>query len=315
MRRPGRGRTINRILVIKLGALGDMVLAMGPFAAIRGAHADARITLLTTAPFADLMRSSPYFDEVWLDDRPSPWRPAGWLDLGRRLRGARFDFVYDLQTSDRSGWYYRLMAPGRRPGWSGIARGCSHPHDNPARDAMHTIARQDEQLARAGIARVPAADLSWIEGDGSKFDLAGGYVLLIPGGAAHRPRKRWPAERFADLAGTLAERGTIAVMLGGADERDLGEAIARACPTIRDLVGRTTFADIVGLARGASGAVGNDTGPMHLIAAAGCPALVLFSAESDPALTQPVGETISVLQRDDLARLATGTVVDALRLR
>jgi len=184
MNPPGRGRMVNRVLVIKLGALGDMVLAMGPFAAIRAAHADARITLLTTAPFAELMRSSPYFDEVWLDDRPSPWRPGGWLDLRRRLRGGRFDFVYDLQTSDRSGWYYRLMGPGRRPGWSGIARGCSHPHDNPARDHMHTIERQDEQLARAGVAAVPAADLSWIEGDGSTFGLAGRYVLLIPGGAA-----------------------------------------------------------------------------------------------------------------------------------
>ncbi len=304
-----------RILVIKLGALGDMVLAMGPFAAIRDAHADADITLLTTAAYADFMRMSPYFDDVWIDDRPTLWQPRDWLRLRRRLRGARFDFVYDLQTSDRSGWYYRLMGPGRRPDWSGIAPGCTHPHDNPARDDMHTIARQNEQLARAGIARVPPADLSWVEGGDAKFDLARPYVLLIPGGAPHRPRKRWPAQRYAALAGELGERGMAAVTLGGNDESDLADEIARACPSVRNLAGRTSFADIVRLAQGASGAVGNDTGPMHLIAAAGCPALVLFSAESDPTLTRPVGESISVLQRDDLAMLDTASVVEALRLR
>ena len=53
---------ISRILVIKLGALGDIVLALGPFAAIRDAHRDARATLLTTAPYAELMRASPYFE-------------------------------------------------------------------------------------------------------------------------------------------------------------------------------------------------------------------------------------------------------------
>ena len=304
-----------RILVIKLGALGDVVLALGPFAAIRDAHPDAHITLLTTVAYADLMRASPYFDEVWLDDRPSPWQLGRWVEFRRRLRGGRFDFVYDLQTSDRSGWYYRFMGPGQRPNWSGIARGCSHPHDNPSRDDMHTVARQNEQLAHAGITSVPPADLTWIKNNGAKFALGQPYIVMVPGGAPHRPRKRWPTDRYVDLACELEKQGMSSVILGGEDERDLGKVIARAYPGARNLIGQTTFADMVGLARGASGAIGNDTGPMHLIAAAGCPALVLFSSESDPALTRPAGESISVLQRDDLAMLATADVVDALSFR
>ena len=207
------------------------------------------------------------------------------------------------------------MGPGRRPDWSGIARGCSHPHDNPSRDDQHTIARQNEQLAHAGIANVPPADLTWIKNNEAKFELDRRYVLMVPGGAARRPRKRWPTERYVDLACELDKQGMGSVVLGGEDERDLAEGIARAYPGARNLIGQTTFADIVGLARGASGAIGNDTGPMHLIAAVGCPALVLFSSESDPALTRPAGESISVLQRDDLAMLATADVVDALSFR
>ncbi|MDA0704536.1 MAG: ADP-heptose--LPS heptosyltransferase, partial [Proteobacteria bacterium] len=198
----------GRILVVKLGALGDFIQALGPAAAIRNHHPAAEITLLTTAPFADLGRAAPWFDRVWLDERP-PWhRPGAWLALRRRLRGAGFSRVYDLQTSDRSAFYFRLLGPGRRPEWSGIAPGCSHPHDNPARDSMHTMERQAEQLAMAGIAETPPPDFAWLDGNITEFALgAAPFVLLVPGGAAHRPDKRWPAESYGALAAALARRG------------------------------------------------------------------------------------------------------------
>ena len=58
------------ILVIKLGALGDFIQALGPFAAIRRHHKGAPVTLLTTEPFAEFARASPYFDDVWTGGRP-----------------------------------------------------------------------------------------------------------------------------------------------------------------------------------------------------------------------------------------------------
>lgn len=305
----------RRILVIKLGALGDFVLALGPFAAIRRAHAGARITLLTTRPYVDLARASGYFDDVWIDDRPRLFAMKAWLDLRRRLRNGGFDRVYDLQTADRTGWYFRLMGPGPRPEWSGIAGGCSHPHADPNRDFMHTLDRQKAQLAAAGIADVPPPDLAWMDAETERFGIDAPYVLLVPGGAPHRPRKRWPGDRFAGLARDIAGRGYRPVVIGGAAERDIAATIVTAAPETVDLSARTSFVDIAALARRAAGAVGNDTGPMHLIAAAGCPALVLFSSESDPALTAPRGHEVAVAQRDRLENLSVAEVAAALRLR
>ena len=99
----------GRLLVIKLGALGDFVLATGPFAAIRAAHPNEEVILLTTAPFAEFARTSGYFDEVWVDERPSRIALIAIQRLRRQLRRGRFYRVYDLQTSDRSSWYFRLM--------------------------------------------------------------------------------------------------------------------------------------------------------------------------------------------------------------
>jgi ADP-heptose:LPS heptosyltransferase len=302
----------RRILVIKHGALGDFVLATGPFQAIRAAHLGDHITLLTTAPYAAFARASGYFDDVWVDDRPGLFAPGKLLALRRRLVAGDFARVYDLQTSDRSSFYFHLFPRRRRPEWSGIARGCSHPHANPDRDRMHTVARQAEQLEVAGIAFTPPPDLGWVRADVRRFGAGANYALFVPGGSPHRPAKRWPVEAFAKLARLLAADGIRPVLIGGAAEDAITGAIAAHCPEALDLAGMTALDDIVGLARQARAAVGNDTGPMHLIAASGCPSLVLFSAASDPALCAPRGPRVEVLRRARLAELEVDAVSAAL---
>lgn len=303
-----------RILVIKHGALGDFVLATGPFKAIRTQHPQAHITLLTTTPFVGLGGASGLFDAIWVDDKPKAWAVPRWLALRRRLRLGGFIRVYDLQTSARSSSYFRLFrAP--RPEWSGIAAGCSHPHTNPQRDTMHTIERQAEQLADAGIDTVPLPDVAWLDAPLDHFALPPRFVLMVPGGAAHRLEKRWPASAYAELATTLAAQGLVPVLLGSSAEDHVLAQIGDACSEARNLCGQTGFAEIAALARGAVGAVGNDTGPMHLIAVAGCSSLVLFSAASNPDITAPRGPDVGILQDARLDALPVSRVHGALRLR
>jgi ADP-heptose:LPS heptosyltransferase len=298
-----------RILVIKLGALGDFVQAMGPAAAIRRHHRGDEISLLTTAPYAELARAAPYFDRVLIDERPGLLALGGWWRLARRLRALRFDRVYDLQTSARSSFYHRLMG---RPDWSGIARGASLPDTNPRRNLMHTLDRQAEQLRLAGIGEVPLPDVAWAARDIAHFALPQRFLLLVPGGSAHRPLKRWPIENYAALAVLAARHKVTPVVLGGAAERELGAVIAERCGAALDLTGRTSFGEIVGLGQRARHAVGNDTGPLHLIVAAGSPATVLYSAESEPALTAPRGAQVTVLRRPSLAELPVEAVAATL---
>ena len=298
-----------RILVIKLSALGDFVQALGPFAAIRAHHPEARITLLTTKPYAALAKASPYFDEVWVDHRPKPWDVPGMLRLRKMLRSAKFQMVYDLQTSERSSRYFHLVHSGTP--WSGIASGASHPHANPDRNFMHTLDRQADQLRMAGIPETPPPDLSWVERDLRKFHLPQKFVLMVPGGAAHRTAKRWPAERYAAVARRLGERGIASVLIGTEADQEAVGAVLAASKTAMSLADHTELLDIPAIARQAWAALGNDTGPMHLAAAAGCRSVVLFSEESDPALCAPRGR-VAILRKPDLAQLEVDEVWDAL---
>lgn len=296
-----------RVLVIKLGALGDIILAMPGFAAIRAAHKNAKVTLLTSQPFARFLGASPWFDEIICDERSEFWNLPGVLRLRRQLRG--FNMVYDLQTSSRSSRYFWLAG---RPGWNGIAKGCSAPHVDAGRNFMHTSQRIAGQLAVAGVSGLAAPDLSWAQVDVQRFGLPQDFVALVPGAAPHRPEKRWPEAKFATLARQIKQR---AVVVGGKADAPFAAAIKAFAPMTIDLTGQTSLVELVSVLRRARFAVGNDTGPMHVAAAVGVTSVVLFSGASDPALTAPRyhdGGWPVILRKPHLAGLSVAEVVAAL---
>ncbi len=295
-----------------------MVQALGPFAAIRKHHAHAHITLLTTPPFAEFARATGLFDQIRSDGRrkllaglPDIWPLGSWA-LAADLAKSGFSRVYDLQTSSRSSLLYRLW-PRPKPEWSGIARGASHPHRNPKRDFLHTIERQWDQLADAGIFESMAPDLSFAIVDPKSLGLQEPYALLAPGGALHRPDKRWPLDRFIEIAKHLAAHHLTPVIIGhGSEEQAMAEQVITCVPSAQSLVGRTSLYQLAGLMRQASFAIGNDSGPMHLAALAGIHSLVLFGPASDPALCAPRGPSVQVLRAEPMTNLSVEQVKAAL---
>ena len=296
---PNPGDTLRRVLVIKLGAMGDFMQALGAFRVVRATHPSARITLLTTEPFEAFGKACPYFDIVEADGRPRDIKGRG--DLIRRLRSAGYDMVYDFQNNDRTAQYFVGMT-GKKPLWSGHAKGASHQHMNPDRANMHNFDRLAEQLRHAGLGPKPPGDPSgWLIGQDvlpsvewvrpafrdpprfqpAFFGLNGPYALMIPGSSAEHPEKRWPVERFVKIAKWLADGGITPVVLGGKDEGDIGAQIIRKEARAKNLVGRTDLFQLATLAQRAELAIGGDTGPMHLAAAARTPGVCLFAQDLD----------------------------------
>jgi ADP-heptose:LPS heptosyltransferase len=174
------------------------------------------------------------------------------------------------------------------------------------------VERQAEQLRMAGIEAFPEPVLDWLDADVARFDLPEPFCLLAPGGARHRPDKRWPAARYAALASALVETGVRPALLGTTEEAPLMAEVRAACADAVDLTGRTTLLEVAGLARRARLAVGNDTGPLHLTAAVGCPTVVLYSHASNPALCGQRGRAVTILRKPSLAELAVDDVLAAL---
>lgn len=296
----------RNILIIKLGALGDIIQSEGAIRDIREHHPQARISILTSPRYKAIFERCPWIDEVRLDQRGPRLRIDLLLKLRGELRKGGFDCVYDLQGNRRTGmYYYWLDVP-----WVGSVAGAPFPQQPcvAAVDTMHALLTAASLDAR----HTRRPDISWLADDVAPLLAAHGvrpgFVLLVPGCSARHPEKRWP--HYARLSERLLAEGQQVVMAPGPDEMDL----CRAIPGI------SLFSDgkplsvfqLVGLARHAGFVIGNDTGPSHIAAHAGARGLCLFGPAIPPAATF-IDRRFAVIQVADLPGLSVETVHEAYR--
>lgn len=305
----------EKILVIKLGALGDFIQALGPMAAIRHHHKNAHITLLTTAPFADLTTGSGFFDDIHIDVKPRWFNVSGWRNLKKFFNESGFSRIYDLQNSDRTSLYFRLLTKKNRLEWVGAAKGASHRNESPGRVKGHAFDGHVQTLGLAGITGIKIDRLEWMQADLAAFPLRRPCVLLVPGASPARSEKRWPAENYARLAKILAQWGYQPVILGTKHETGIAKTIIDSAPAALDLTGCTTLPQLAVMARAAAACIGNDSGPLHLVAATGCPCLALFSGTSDPVKHAPRGAAVTILKSENLETLKVEKVLQLFKPR
>lgn len=300
----------NKILVIKLSALGDFVQSFGAMRAIREFHADDEITLLTTKTYEELARKSLYFDKIITDKRPQFFQLKLWFELAKKLNASDYKRVYDLQCNDRTKIYFSLFL--KKPEWVGTVKGASHRNTSPILKSDLAFYGHQQSLNLAGIENVSIDRLDWMCGDTTLFGLQKPYVLIAAGCAPSRPEKRWPAESYAALCKHLTHEGYQCVLIGTKSEQDINNKIKSLCPAVYDLCGQTNFYDLAALAREAAFSIGNDTGPMHFFGPTGCKILVIFSGASNPKRHRPLGENVYTIQKSDIKKITPEEIIQKL---
>ncbi|MER2520982.1 MAG: glycosyltransferase family 9 protein [Bdellovibrionales bacterium] len=299
--------------MIRLGALGDLVLCFQAFHEIRVAFPSARIALLTMPAFAAFARSMPWFDEVLTDSRATLSRLREWVSLARQVYAFRPQRVFDLQGKFRQSLLFGLMGGwmGCGPQWSGAARFCSHPRPWPPKPGTHFCDFLSAQLRAAEVPAAGGADLSWLDAPMDCFQALlpqRPFALLIPGCSVGREFKRWPPKRYAALANRLLAKGIESIAVGTAAEAESIAELCRNAPHVCDFSGRTSLHQLAALARRSVCVVGNNTGPTHLAAAVGAPTLMLMSEKCTPLWSAPRGPLAKVLQGYPLASLTEDEV-------
>lgn len=296
-------RTAENILVIKLGAFGDVVQADGALRDIRAFHPGADIALLTTPPFRKLMSRCPHVDRVLTDPRAPLWKIGAWIGLARMLRNERFTRVYDLQRQDRTEWYHKLFL--RNVSWSGKRKG-----ERPKSGLDGLVF----QLKNAGIPtdHCLMPDVSWMADDMTTFlgqeRVRKPYVALIPGCSAKHPHKRWPY--YAELAAALIERGYDVVTAPGPDEIELAKRIPGH--TLLGPNGYLNWFELAGILKDACYVVGNDTGPSHVASCLGKLGLALFGPHTSASRAGICRGEFGAIEAPDLAGLSVDVVLEAI---
>ena len=304
--RPVSSVPAPRVLLVRFGAMGDLILTTPLVRALRRAHPSARLTMVTRDRYAPLLEGNPHLHRLMALGPGSPL-----ASIARELRGETFTHRIDLHRSLRS----------RRLRWLVGGRWTSYPKHRLARTALIRMHRDIYRDRRPVAERYfDAARSLDVHPDGDPAEVfldiatlhradqalaAGGRrddshtLLALAPGAAHAT-KRWPIAHWADLATRLEAQGTAdLVVLGGPEDVAAGAAIAAAAPSRTvNLAGALTLRETAAVLKRARAAVAGDTGLLHLATAVGTPVVGLYGPTVEAFGFFPYRGRATVLQRD-----------------
>ena len=295
-------------LIVRLGALGDIVHATPLVAAIASRWPDARIDWVVERKHRAVLGLVTGLRQVVEFKSRRLWAAPGWVGTIRALRAMRYDVVFDAQGLLKSAALARAARGARTVGFASpslrepLARGFYSEAIDPA-GATHVVEKNLALLRAVGIdapeVRFPLRrDPESASVRNAIEDLGGRFAVLNPGGGW--PNKRWPPERFGAVAAELARRHDVrSFVLWGPGDETLADAVAGASGGTARRAPRTTIADVVALLRRARLLVSGDTGPLHLATAVGTPIVGIYGP-TDPARNGPLATSDVCVSRNDV---------------
>jgi len=280
--------SVSRIAVLRGGGLGDLIFAIPAMAALKAAYPAASITLLGTPIHKALLEAvkSPVDDVVVLPFaegvRPGEEDVAALDVFFTDMRVRNFDLAVQLHGGGRYSNPFLLRLGARHTVGTRTADAASLERTMPYLYYQHEPLRALEVAGFAGAfpvnleARLAPADTA----APGAADGAGAQPLVVVHPGATDPRRRWPAEKFAELASACAADGSHVAIIGDGSEQELAERVAAlaASADVRSLAGALDMGGLVRLLARADVVVANDSGPRHLAQALGVPTVGIFWA-------------------------------------
>ena len=330
-------RDFQKILLIKLSAMGDIVHTFPVLNKLRRRYPKARIDWLVGSSYAEILAENPAISNVIefsRDEWSKPWHFAPYVNSARlvaTLRATKYDLVIDLQGQLRSAIFAFASGAPIRIGF-----------DKPRADRWKTLsrkipdeakkhawqgAREGSYLAYTDHIPLPTLDAHPVErylGIAPMLgldDSAPDFAFPIPLEASTRidalldyygvgknrvvavapgtvwETKQWQSGGFAEVARHFLKKKLSVVLIGSERERAICDEIADLAKGTVNLAGETTLPELAALIRRSTICVTNDSGPMHLAVALGKPVVAVFGP-TDPVWAGPYRRDNAVLRAD-----------------
>jgi ADP-heptose:LPS heptosyltransferase len=303
---------MSTILVIKHGALGDLIQSLGVMQDI-SEHHDKPIDVISNRAYKSMLEALPFVNQVIVDQRPAIHQLKDWMRLAHTLKQKSYTHVYDLQNSKRSTWY-RWLFFARIPFIS--TRTILKKDETKVEfDKQSVLERFFHQLTRSGIQpkhwqHAPVSAL--IDPEYQAHVNLKPYFFLAPFCSPQHPQKRWP--HFAELLEKLKtsyphHRFVIAPGPGEVDE-----AKNYACEVLLDDGKPTNFSQLISIIAGADCVIANDTGAAHIAKHLHRPGLVLMGPQLKPQTLGLESSNMNIIQHPQaLSAITVEDVVDHLQ--
>ena len=308
---------MSNILIIKHGSLGDIAQASGAIQDIFEHHKDNEIHLLTTKPYFDLFKKSPYISNVILDKRLSKLNLIYLYSLMRSIKKYNFTKVYDLQNSSRTSFYKRILFPkASKDIWSSTETTLPEGKSKNDFDKDSVLERFEHQLKSSGINTVHTnnPDFKWSLSDITQiknFYELDQYIILFPFCSPHLTIKMWPY--YNDLINKVNEKFNNKYKLVVAPApNEIKEASNFNALSILDNGKALDISQLSSLIKDSSFVVANDTGPAHMTAHLGSKGIALFGAHTTAHKVSIERENFKAIQVSDLSKLSVDKVFERM---
>lgn len=293
----------RKVLIIKPSALGDVVHGLTFLHAFKERFPDSRVHWVVARGLVGILEGNPMIERLWVIDKDRWKRIASagetvralWT-LGRDLRREQFDWVVDLQGLFRSGLIAGLTRCPVKVGFLEAREGSPLFYTHRVRGGrdVHAIDRYLRIASYLGCASLPVSHAFPPPVSTPLLaTLPDEFVVLAP--SAGGEAKKWPPERFGELASRLP--WSSVVVAGRADAPQAAVVVDRSGGRAVSLAGRTSLRELIEVIRRAKCLVSNDTGPMHIAAGLNVPVVALFGPTS-PDRTGPYGDRHTIVRSD-----------------
>jgi len=307
----GEANCIFKILVIKLSAIGDIILSLPSLKAIRDKFPRATICAVTSLAGREILSKSGFVDEVIVCQRRNTRKLAfNYLwDFSKKLRNIGFDLAIDMQNSKKSHLISYLSSAPNRYGYksSKFDFFLNHAIMQPKK-ILSPILHQAFLLKNLGIEdinpnieiNIPQKDEKYIDKLLTQEWLKKGesLIALNPFASAKWQTKVWPLSNYAELIDRFSEKNIRTIITGVKDTRDLAHKLCKMVESKPILfTGKTTMLQLAALFKRCKVVITPDSAPLHLAVAVNIPCVALFGP-TDPEKHIPRNSNVDVLRKD-----------------
>ena len=310
---------MSNILIIKHGSLGDIAQASGAIQDIYENHRDHDLYIMTSKPYIDLYKKSPFIKDVILDKRLSRFNLIYLYLLMKKIKKLKFVKVFDLQNSSRTSFYKKVLFPNSNyNSWSSSQTTLPTNTTKEEFDKLSVLERFDHQLKTSGLETKhtlkpnfdwSCTDISQIN---SKFKLEK-YIILFPFCSPHLHMKKWPHyNELIKLIKTELKNDYKVVIAPGPSEIQEAKNFNAEC--ILDDGKALNIPQLASLIKNSSFVIANDTGPAHISAHIGAKGVALFGSHTTAYKVNIEREQFKAIQVSDLNKLSASKVFEKIQL-
>ena len=310
---------MSNILIIKHGSLGDIAQASGAIQDIYENHKDHNLYIMTSKPYVDLYKKSPFITDVILDKRLSRFNLIYIYLLMRKIKKLKFVKVFDLQNSSRTSFYKKVLFPNSNyNSWSSSQTTLPSNTTKEEFDKLSVLERFDHQLKTSGLKtkHTLKPNFDWsctdISKINSKFKLEK-YIILFPFCSPHLHLKKWPHyNELIKLIKDELKNDYKVVIAPGPSEIQEAKNFNAEC--ILDDGKALNIPQLASLIKNSSFVIANDTGPAHISAHIGAKGVALFGSHTTAYKVNIEREQFKAIQVSDLNKLSASKVFEKIQL-